>query len=125
MCAPLAEQWLTARHGTVGADIDGWGMSPRGAGWLFGGDVVEAFTHTNGLDLIARAHQLVLEGFKFMFNQQIVTVWSAPNYCYRCGNIASILQLDDGLNQKYCTFNEAPQDTRSAPAKRPPPAYFL
>jgi diadenosine tetraphosphatase ApaH/serine/threonine PP2A family protein phosphatase len=22
-------------------DIDGWGLSPRGAGYLFGGDVVE------------------------------------------------------------------------------------
>lgn len=26
-------------HGV--ADIDGWGLSPRGAGYLFGGDVVE------------------------------------------------------------------------------------
>ena len=35
-------------------DIDGWGLSPRGAGYLFGGDVVEKFNHTNDLTLIAR-----------------------------------------------------------------------
>ena len=44
-----------------------------------------------------------------MFDAEIVTVWSAPNYCYRCGNVASILQLDDALNQKYETFDAAPQ----------------
>ncbi|CAN0434644.1 unnamed protein product, partial [Ectocarpus sp. 8 AP-2014] len=63
-------------------EIDGWGLSPRGAGYLFGGDVVDKFNETNDLQLIARAHQLVMEGHRSMFNS-LVTVWSAPNYCYR------------------------------------------
>lgn len=65
------------------ADIRGYGVSPRGAGYLFGGDVVENFNRTNNIELIARAHQLVMEGYKSMFNDTLVTVWSAPNYCYR------------------------------------------
>ena len=64
-------------------DIQGWGLSPRGAGYLFGGDITKQFAHTNALDLIARAHQLAMEGYKIMFERTIVTVWSAPNYCYR------------------------------------------
>lgn len=90
-------------------EIDGWGYSPRGAGYLFGADVVEQFLHKNNLDFIARAHQLVMEGYKPMFNNTIVTVWSAPNYCYRCGNIAAILKLDDYLEKEYKLFEAASQ----------------
>ena len=68
----------------AGTDINGWGLSPRGAGYLFGGDITKMSTHRNGIDLIARAHQLAMEGYKLMFDKTIVTVWSAPNYCYRC-----------------------------------------
>lgn len=42
-------------------DRGGWGISPRGAGYTFGQDISETFNHSNGLTLISRAHQLVME----------------------------------------------------------------
>ena len=42
-------------------DRGGWGISPRGAGYTFGQDISENFNHNNGLTLISRAHQLVME----------------------------------------------------------------
>ncbi|KAJ1918714.1 phosphoprotein phosphatase PP4 catalytic subunit [Mycoemilia scoparia] len=106
-------------------EIEKWGISPRGAGYLFGSEVTQNFLHLNGLNLIARAHQLVMEGYKLMFDNQCVTVWSAPNYCYRCGNVAAILELDENLKPSYKIFKAAQQEPRGMPAKKPAPDYFL
>ena len=46
-------------------DRGGWGISPRGAGYTFGQDISETFNHSNGLTLVARAHQLVMEGYNW------------------------------------------------------------
>jgi len=106
-------------------DMSGWGISPRGAGYTFGGDIVEQFCTTNQIQLICRAHQLVMEGFKYMFENTLVTVWSAPNYCYRCGNVASILELDENCEQNFKVFDAAPQHERRPPPKQSVPDYFL
>lgn len=105
-----------------------WGLSPRGAGFVFGPGPVHAFNHTNNTSLIARAHQLVLEGYKEMYNESLVTVWSAPNYCYRCGNVAAILQIDDNLERNYKVFHTQVSELEGSkimPMKRPVAEYFL
>lgn len=43
-------------------DVETWELSPRGAGYLFGSRVTNEFNYLNGLELIARAHQLVQDG---------------------------------------------------------------
>eukprot|EP01130_Rhizamoeba_saxonica_P004733 TRINITY_DN191_c0_g4_i1.p1 TRINITY_DN191_c0_g4~~TRINITY_DN191_c0_g4_i1.p1 ORF type:complete len:304 (-),score=70.36 TRINITY_DN191_c0_g4_i1:54-965(-) len=105
-------------------EIETWSMSQRGAGWLFGSKVVDEFLSTNGLTLMCRAHQLVQEGYKYMFDEKLVTVWSAPNYCYRCANDASVLQLDENLNRDFKVFNAVPNDKRVIPQQRAQ-SYFL
>lgn len=92
--------------------IADWRTSPRGAGFLFGSNVVDKFCHNNNISLIARAHQLINEGYRYMFDKRLVTVWSAPNYCYRCGNIAAILELNEIGECHFRTFYAAPQDQR-------------
>ncbi|KAD5960504.1 hypothetical protein E3N88_11976 [Mikania micrantha] len=105
-------------------DRCGWGISPRGAGYTFGQDISEQFNHTNGLKLIARAHQLVMDGFNWGHEQKVVTIFSAPNYCYRCGNMASILEVDDCRGHTFIQFDPAPR--RGEPdVTRRTPDYFL
>lgn len=105
--------------------IDTWATSPRGAGWLFGGKVAEHFLQINNLSLVCRAHQLVNEGYKYLFNDKVVTVWSAPNYCYRCGNVASILEFPDGGSKpEPKIFKAVPDSERVIPPTKSCP-YFL
>ncbi|KAJ5070532.1 serine/threonine-protein phosphatase [Anaeramoeba ignava] len=106
-------------------DIEGWAESPRGAGWLFGHNVTLEFSRINDLELICRAHQIVQEGYKYMFDdQKLVTVWSAPNYYYRCGNVASILELDENLNRSFKIFSAVPDEKRVIPTRTPMPNFL-
>ena len=100
-------------------------MSIRGAGWLFGWKVVNEFNRINDLNLICRAHQLVNEGFKYWFKEKnLVTVWSAPNYCYRCGNKASILKLGPKLEQNFELF-DVNEKSDKVPQPKTLVPYFL
>ena len=106
-------------------DIETWIISCRGAGWIYGWKVVDEFTHINGLELICRAHQLVMEGFKYWFQKKnLCTVWSAPNYCYRCGNRASILKISSDLSRTIDYFDFSEKSAISQPPKNLVP-YFL
>ncbi|KAI4502958.1 hypothetical protein M0802_002002 [Mischocyttarus mexicanus] len=105
-------------------DRGGWGISPRGAGYTFGQDISETFNHSNGLTLVSRAHQLVMEGYNWCHDRNVVTIFSAPNYCYRCGNQAAIMELDDALKYSFLQFDPAPR--RGEPhVTRRTPDYFL
>jgi serine/threonine-protein phosphatase 2A catalytic subunit len=105
-------------------DRCGWGISPRGAGYTFGQDISEQFNHHNGLTLVARAHQLVMEGYNWCHEKNVVTIFSAPNYCYRCGNQAAIMEIDEHLEYTFLQFDPAPR--RGEPhVTRRTPDYFL
>ena len=107
-------------------DRTGWGISPRGAGYTFGADISEQFNHNNGLKLIARAHQLVMEGYNWCHDRNVVTIFSAPNYCYRCGNQAAIMEIDEHLKYTFLQFDPAPnQMVQEKDGPRKIPDYFL
>jgi serine/threonine-protein phosphatase PP1 catalytic subunit len=69
----------------------------RGVSVVFGERIVTEFNRKNDLDLIVRAHQVVDDGFEFFANRQLITVFSAPNYCGEFDNCAAILIVDDTL----------------------------
>lgn len=106
-------------------DKPGWNMSPRGAGYLFGPNTVSYFNHMNDIELICRAHQLVMEGFKWHFDKSTITIWSAPNYCYRCANVAAIMQLKSSGEKDFLIFSEDYDVERHPPRRKLGNEYFL
>lgn len=59
-----------------------------------------------------------------MFDDKLVTVWSAPNYCYRCGNVASILAFNEDKSRQPKLFHAVPDSERVIPPHTTTP-YFL
>jgi serine/threonine-protein phosphatase 2A catalytic subunit len=103
---------------------EGWAPSPRGAGYIFGHDISSKFLHTNNITNICRAHQLVLQGYNWSHEKNVCTIFSAPNYCYRCGNQAAIMEVDENLNTNLQQFDPAPRRGEPHITKRTPD-YFL
>ncbi|KAI8429622.1 hypothetical protein MSG28_000216 [Choristoneura fumiferana] len=73
---------------------------------------------------IDRNQQIPHKGYKYMFDKRLVTVWSAPNYCYRCGNVASIMEFKTASFSIAKLFQAVPDSEREVPPQLTTP-YFL
>ena len=78
-----------------------WGPNDRGVSVTFSQKTLEKFLENNNLDLLCRAHQVVEEGYEFFGDRQLVTVFSAPNYCGEFDNSGAIMDVDEDL---MCSF---------------------
>ncbi|KAK4537120.1 hypothetical protein CDCA_CDCA11G3145 [Cyanidium caldarium] len=106
-------------------EVHDWTLSPRGAGCLFGARNATEFCEQNRLDYIVRSHQLVMEGYRVQFSGRMITVWSAPNYCYRCGNVGAVMRLDAHLDREFLVLEASEPDKEWESLLRPSPQYFL
>jgi diadenosine tetraphosphatase ApaH/serine/threonine PP2A family protein phosphatase len=89
-------------------DITGWSENDRGVSFTFGPDVVSRFLQKHDLDLICRAHQVVEDGYEFFSKRQLVTLFSAPNYCGEFDNAGAMMSVDESL---LCSFQVSPFPT--------------
>lgn len=70
----------------------------RKCSWVYGPHAIKNFLKKNGLLSIIRAHEVQFEGYK-MHNYdskgfpQVITIFSAPNYCQMYKNKAAIIRL--------------------------------
>ena len=82
-------------------NINNFVPSAKGAGQFYGEKAVNDFIQENkNIEMIIRSHELVDNGYKYQFNNKLLTVFSAPDYAGRVDfNIGSVLKIDE--NYKF------------------------
>jgi serine/threonine-protein phosphatase PP1 catalytic subunit len=78
-----------------------WKESDRGVSYTFSKEIVQKTIEKLNIDLICRAHQVVEDGYEFFADRSLITIFSAPDYCFEYGNAAAIMKVDENL---MCSF---------------------
>jgi serine/threonine-protein phosphatase PP1 catalytic subunit len=83
------------------SQVQGWGYNGRGVSFTFGYNIISDFLKKYDLELICRAHQVVEDGYEFQADRQLVTIFSAPNYCGEFDNAGAMMVVNKDL---ICSF---------------------
>ena len=73
----------------------------RNTSVLFGRRALESFLRAANLRMVVRGHQLCSYGYEFIWERQLLTLFSAPNYC-GTNNVGAIAEFD--VNDFYPTI---------------------
>eukprot|EP01130_Rhizamoeba_saxonica_P005158 TRINITY_DN2067_c0_g4_i1.p1 TRINITY_DN2067_c0_g4~~TRINITY_DN2067_c0_g4_i1.p1 ORF type:complete len:305 (-),score=59.98 TRINITY_DN2067_c0_g4_i1:25-939(-) len=84
-------------------------------GLKFGQEAVQRFLQVNNIGKIARSGEMCMDGYQVLFEKKLYTIWSAPNFWYRCGNVGAILELTEDLKCIFNTYLAAPDRDRKKP----------
>ena len=91
----------------LNSEINGWGENyngpnePEPCSFSFGPEIVSKFLAKHDMDLIARGNQVVEDGYEFFAKRQLVTLFSAPNYCGVYDNPGAMMSIDE---TQMCSF---------------------
>ncbi|XP_016996724.2 serine/threonine-protein phosphatase alpha-2 isoform [Drosophila takahashii] len=109
-----------------------WAANDRGVSYTFGAAIVEGFLLQHKFNLIVRAHQVVEDGYEFFAERQLVTIFSAPNYCNIFDNSGAVLVVDSNLVCHFVIIRPRPgirptgfesdSGSTNVPAIGPPPS---
>uniref|UniRef100_A0A060SZJ0 Serine/threonine-protein phosphatase n=1 Tax=Blastobotrys adeninivorans TaxID=409370 RepID=A0A060SZJ0_BLAAD len=105
---PGTEGMMTDMLWTDPQPDNGRKASKRGVGIEFGPDVTKRFCHDNNLKAVIRSHEVRMEGYSKEHDGQLITVFSAPNYCDSEGNKGAYINVDSKLELSFEQFTAVP-----------------
>lgn len=65
-----------------------------------------------------------MKGYELRHEERVMTIFSAPNYCYRCENKGAFLELDNDFNGRLVTFTQTSEKLPDDVKSRRVPKYF-
>ncbi|ETP34624.1 hypothetical protein F442_17072 [Phytophthora nicotianae P10297] len=79
----------------------GYEENKRGAGTIYGPDIVQKFMTKNKLALVVRSHECVPRGFDWPYKEKgmLVTLFSASNYCGKANNLGCFMRVPSGKDK--------------------------
>jgi len=106
-------------------DVEEWEDNQRGISFSFGLKPLISFMKQFCFSLVVRGHQAVMCGYDYSFPHfyGVVTVFSAPNYCYCFQNKGAVLHIDKDHNRTFSVYssiiNENDTNSNSRPGTPP------
>lgn len=88
------------------SDEPGFVKSARGVSATWGPDISKKFNADNGFKAIIRAHMFVEAGYSETHDKNVVTVFSVPNYCYKCGNKGAIMKVEADFKYSFIQYTQ-------------------
>ncbi|KAL3448260.1 Serine/threonine-protein phosphatase alpha-2 isoform [Aspergillus insuetus] len=92
------------------ADVEeDWTENDRGVSYYFNKRVTRSFLQHTGFEIICRGHKVVDEGYKFDFDNTVVTIFSAPEHHDDQDNSGAAMSISADLSYSFDIFE--PLDT--------------
>ncbi|KAJ6237076.1 serine/threonine-protein phosphatase 5 [Anaeramoeba flamelloides] len=82
----------------------GFVPNPRACSVMFGVDVTKDFLQNNNLELIVRSHEAVEDGYEFMHENLILTIFSAANYRGDEENFGAVVKFNSNSEISFHQF---------------------
>lgn len=84
-------------------------QNERGMGYQFSCEAADEFIQQHNFQVICRSHQAAKDGYEFPFapSQNLLTIFSAPNYCYQYQNVGAVVHIadDENLTASFTMFD--------------------
>ena len=113
-CEPELNSLLAQILWSDPSEVENWVRSERRTGYLYGPTQSETFVKNNNLKAIVRSHEMA-DGYKIHFGGSVITIWSAPNYCYVCENLGAVMIMKPTADPSFVYFTAMPQNRRKFP----------